>query len=129
MTAWLASIVGIVVVGVIIELLIQGRRMENFIRSIYAFIVLFVIVSPLPKLLKAEWWATQPETMINTDFVDHVTQQSRQFQVNQILQSMGYKNAIITMVDETLYVNLGVTLDASSLSELQKILGNGVVIL
>lgn len=129
MTAWLASIVGIVVVGVIIELLIQGRRMENFIRSIYAFIVLFVIVSPLPKLLKAEWWTTQPETMINTDFVDHVTQQSRQFQVNQILQSMGYKNAIITMVDETLYVNLGVTLDASSLSELQKILGNGVVIL
>lgn len=129
MTAWLASIVGIVVVGVIIELLIQGRRMENFIRSIYAFIVLFVIVSPLPKLLKAEWWTTQPETMINTDFVDHVTQQSRQFQVNQILQSMGYKDAIITMVDETLYVNLGVTLDASSLSELQKILGNGVVIL
>lgn len=129
MTAWLASIVGIVVVGVIIELLIQGRRMENFIRSIYAFIVLFVIVSPLPKLLNAEWWTTQPETMINTDFVDHVTQQSRQFQVSQILQSMGYKDAIITMVDETLYVNLGVTLDASSLSELQKILGNGVVIL
>ena len=45
MTAWLSSIVGIVIVGVVVDLLTQGRRMGNFVRSIYAFVVLFVIIN------------------------------------------------------------------------------------
>ncbi len=129
MTAWLASIVGVVVIGVILELLIQGRRMENFIRSIYAFIVLFVIVSPLPNLLKTDWLATDSVAVINNELVDNITQQSRQFQINQVLQSMGYRDAIVTMFDEVVYVNLGVTLKQEELSKLQKILGEGVVII
>ncbi len=129
MTAWLASIVGIVVVGVIVELVMQGRRMGNFVRSIYSFTVLLVIVAPLPKILKAEWWSVKNENLVNTELVESLSQESKQFQVNQILRTLGYENAIVTVVDGTVYVNLGIVLPEDELSELQAKLGQEVVIL
>jgi hypothetical protein len=129
MTAWLASIVGVVVVGVIVELVMQGRRMGNLVRSIYSFMVLLVIVSPLPKILKVEWWSTKNENLVNTELVASLQQGNKQFQVTQILHAMGYKNAIVTVVDDTIYVNLGEMLSEDKLSELQTKLGQEVVIL
>ncbi len=129
MAAWLASILGVVVVGVVVELLTQNRRMGNFIRSIYGFVVLLVIVAPLPKLLKADWWTAHAEELINADVLHNLNQTSRQAQVAQTLRLQGYDQAIVTVSDGTIYVNLGVTVDASTLQALQNILGEDVVIL
>ena len=129
MTAWLASIVGVVVVGVVVELVTQGRRMENFVRSIYSFVVLFVIVSPLPKLLQTDWDSMQMENLVDTELVENLSQSSKQVQVSQILRNMGYENALVTLVDDTVYVNLGLSLETEKLQELQKTLGEEVVII
>lgn len=129
MTGWLASIVGIVVVGVIVELLIQGRRMGNFVRSIYSFMVLLVIVSPLPQILKIDWWSHENENLINTELVNSLQEGSKQFEINQILRSLGYENAIVTVIDETIYVNLGVSVSGDELNALQAKLGKEVIIL
>ena len=129
MAGWLASVVGVVIIGVVVELLTHGRRMANFVRSIYGFIVLYVIVSPLPNLLKAEWWQTEVEEMIDVGVVADLQQSSKQLRVQQILQTQGYQHAMITMVDDVVYVNLGEVVDVERLAELQKILGEGVVII
>lgn len=129
MGAWLASILGVVVVGVVVELLTQNRRMGNFIRSIYGFIVLLVIVSPLPNLLKADWWSSHADNLINTEMLEQLTQSSKQTQVAQTLRVLGYDQALVTVVDGTIYVNLGVAVDSTTLNELQKKLGEGVVII
>lgn len=129
MTAWLASIVGVVVVGVVVELVTQGRRMENFVRSIYSFVVLFVIVSPLPKLLQTDWDTMQMENLVDAELVENLSQSSKQIQVSQILRNMGYENALVTLVDDTVYVNLGLSLETEKLQELQKTLGEEVVII
>lgn len=129
MTAWLASIVGVVVVGVVVELVTQGRRMENFVRSIYSFVVLFVIVSPLPKLLQTDWDTIQMENLVDAELVENLLQSSKQVQVSQILRNMGYENALVTLVDDTVYVNLGLSLETEKLQELQKTLGEEVVII
>lgn len=129
MASWLASILGVVVVGVIVELLTQNRRMGNFIRSIYGFIVLLVIVSPLPKLLKADWWTSRAEEMVNAEMLENLTQSSRQMQITQSLRLKGYDHALVTVVDHVIYVNLGTTVDAATLAELQKDLGEDVVII
>ena len=129
MTSWLASILGVVVVGVVVELLTHNRRMGSFVRSIYGFVVLLVIVSPLPNLLKADWWATQTDELINTELVDTLTQNSKQTQVQQKLRLMGYSQALVTIVDDVVYVNLGVAVDEATLQELQTTLGEGVVII
>ncbi|MBO5229448.1 MAG: hypothetical protein J6B20_01465 [Clostridia bacterium] len=129
MAGWLASVVGVVIIGVVVELLTHGRRMANFVRSIYGFIVLYVIVSPLPNLLKAEWWQTEVEQMIDVGVVADLQQSSKKFRVQQILQTQGYQHAMITMVDDVVYVNLGEVVDGDRLAELQKVLGEGVVII
>ena len=129
MAGWLASVVGVVIIGVVVELLTHGRRMANFVRSIYGFIVLYVIVSPLPNLLKAEWWQTEVEQMIDVGVVADLQQSSKQLRVQQILQTQGYQHAMITMVDDVVYVNLGEVVDVERLAELQKVLGEGVVII
>ena len=129
MASWLASILGVVVVGVIVELLTQNRRMGNFIRSIYGFIVLLVIVSPLPKLLKADWWTSRAEEMVNAEMLENLAQSSRQTQITQTLRLKGYAHALVTVVDHVIYVNLGTTVDAATLAELQKDLGEEVVII
>ena len=129
MAAWLASILGVVVVGVIVELLTQQRRMGNFIRAIYGFIVLLVIVSPLPKLLKVDWWTSHVDELVNTELVDNLSQNSRQLQITQTLRNKGYSQALVSMVDGVIYVNLGVAVDTETLSDLQKTLGEEVVII
>ena len=129
MAAWLGSILGVVVVGVVIELLTQDRRMGNFIRSIYGFIVLLVIVTPLPKLFKADWWSTHVDNLINTEMLTNLTQNSRQTQVVQILRVKGYDQAIVTVTDNIIYVNLGVKVDEATMDDLQKTLGEDVVII
>ena len=129
MAAWLGSILGVVVVGVIIELMTQNRRMGSFIRSIYGFIVLLVIVSPLPNLLKADWWTTHVEEMVDTELLENLTQSSKQAQITQTLRSKGYNQALVTVVDGITYVNLGVAVDTTTLNELQKTLGEEVFII
>lgn len=129
MAGWLSSILGVIVVGVIVELLTQNRRMGNFIRSIYGFVVLLVIVSPLPNLLKADLWTGQTNDLINRELLDDLTQNSRQAQVTQTLRVMGYQQVLVTVVDQQVYVNLGVTVDTATLEELQNKLGEGVIIL
>lgn len=129
MTAWLASIVGVVVIGVVVDLMIQGRRMESFVRSIYSFIVLFVIVSPLPNLLTKDWGELKMDNLVNAELVTNLQENQKQQRVSAILRTLGYESALVTLVDEIVYVNLGVTLDAEKLAELQKALGNEVVIL
>lgn len=52
MTPWLLSIVGVVVVGVLIDLLLTDSPVSKFVRSIYAFFILLVIVQPIPGFLR-----------------------------------------------------------------------------
>ena len=125
----MASIVGVVVVGVVVELLTEKRRMGNFVRSIYGFIVLLVIIAPLPNLLKADWWQENTADLINTELVTNLSQTGRQAQITQTLRQRGYDQAIVTVVDDVIYVNLGVPVDTTTLGELQNILGKGVVII
>ena len=121
MTTWLASILGVVVVGIVVELLTENRRLGNFVRSIYGFVVLLVIVAPLPNLLKADWWQSNADDLINTELVTNLSQTGQQAKVTQTLRQLGYDQAIVTVVDDVIYVNLGVTVDSASLSALQNV--------
>ena len=55
MSAWLIGIVGVVSLGVLIEIVLPEGENSKYIRGIFSIIVIFVIVSPLPKLLKGDF--------------------------------------------------------------------------
>lgn len=55
MSGWLIGIVGIVSLGVLIEILLPEGENSKYIRGIFSIIVIFVIISPLPKLAKGDF--------------------------------------------------------------------------
>ena len=50
-SSWILSIAGIVIISVIVELILPEGSINKYIRSIFSFLVVFVIVAPLPALV------------------------------------------------------------------------------
>ncbi len=93
MTAWILSIVGIVFVGIIFDMISPEGKLSTFIKSIFAIITLFVIVSPIPKLLQKKWnwdwnfeWSDEYLQSVTTGKVLYY-----QDQIRQNLENMGYQ--------------------------------------
>ncbi len=93
MTAWILSIVGIVFVGIIFDMISPEGKLSAFIKSIFAIITLFVIVSPIPKLLQKKWnwdwnfeWSDEYLQSVTTGKVLYY-----QDQIRQNLENMGYQ--------------------------------------
>ena len=76
MSGWLIGIVGVVSLGVLIEVLLPEGENSKYIRGIFSIIVIFVIISPLPKLAKGDYIkGFSPETQeisIDTQYYDSV---------------------------------------------------------
>ena len=51
LSAWVLSIAGIIVLCVLVELIMPSGQMNKYIKGILSFMVIFVIVMPIPKLL------------------------------------------------------------------------------
>ncbi len=99
MSAWLISIVGIVSLGVLIEIVLPEGEQSKYIRGIFSIIVIFVIVSPLPKMLKGDYIKDLPsngaQIEIDEDYFesakDKLQQSIRQGLSERLLQS-GYED-------------------------------------
>lgn len=55
LSAWIMSITGVICISVIVELILPNGQMNKYIKGIFSFIILLVIISPLPKLLKKDF--------------------------------------------------------------------------
>lgn len=55
MGAWLLKITGVIALSTLSSLLIPNGQTKKYIKGIFALITLFVLVSPLPKLLKSDF--------------------------------------------------------------------------
>ena len=99
MSGWLLSILGVTVIGVLVELLLTDNPMSKFIRSIYAFFILFVIVQPLPAFFRdgiSVGAAIQPDTaIIQTINANSATAFARN--AENTLAGAGYPNVIVTI--------------------------------
>lgn len=130
MGQWLAPILGVVVVGVIIELVSKESRLGKFIRSIYAFFVLFVIIQPLPKLFNNLDFFTSDSLPVNSALVTELTQSRRQAQIAQTLAQLGYPDALVSVQDNAVYITLGRSVTAAELDAIKKQIGTeGVYII
>jgi len=99
MTAWLIGVTGIIVVGVIIELLLTDSAISKFVRSIYAFFILLVIVSPLPNLFRngAEvggWIDYDREILTQINAMSLAAAQQR---IERELQNAGFDGVLVML--------------------------------
>ena len=131
MASWLAPILGVVVVGVVIELITKESRLGKLVRAIYSLIVLYVIVSPLPGLFQEiDWNAGDAATVVDAGLVNQIQQTGKQAQIQQTLIQLGYPDAVINVQPDAVYVNLGQAVSDEELAKIKQSIGEkGVYIL
>ena len=52
MTAWLLSIVGVVFLGVMVDIISPSGKTGGFIKSMFAIFLVYVVITPIVKLAK-----------------------------------------------------------------------------
>ena len=50
-SGWILSIAGIVIISVLVELVMPEGQMNKYIKGVFSFIIVLVIILPLPKIL------------------------------------------------------------------------------
>lgn len=54
MTAWIMSIVGVACLGVLLDIILPEGQTNKYVKGVFALMVIFVIIAPLPKLVKKD---------------------------------------------------------------------------
>ena len=55
MSEWLIGVVGIISLGLLLEILIPEGQTSKYVKGAFSLLVIFVVISPLPKLLNGEY--------------------------------------------------------------------------
>lgn len=72
MRGWLISVVGVILIGLLVDIIIPEGETNKYIKGIYALIVTIVIISPLPKLAKNDW-------KFDIDMIENSIEQDTEF--------------------------------------------------
>ncbi|MBQ8908907.1 MAG: stage III sporulation protein AF [Clostridia bacterium] len=54
-SSWILSIAGVVCLSVLIELVLPDGQMNRYIKGTFSFVIVLVIISPIPKLLNSNY--------------------------------------------------------------------------
>lgn len=99
-SSWIVSIAGVIALSVLIELIMPDGQMNKYIKSIFSFIIVFVIISPIPKLLKqeitfSEFFDSENSFSIDENYLEQVNLNkltSSQEAIEHQCLEKGYKN-------------------------------------
>lgn len=96
-SSWVLSIAGIVCISVIIEIIMPEGQMNKYIRGILSFIIILVIISPLPNLLKAKNIDINPtinQIEIQQEFIDNFNiakKDAYEGNLSRLMENLGYE--------------------------------------
>lgn len=101
-SSWIMAVVGISVLGVLVDLVMPDGQTKKYIKGVFAFIVVMVIISPLPSLLNKEFSINdifeENAIVIQEDFVYQVNKDRLETLENMIeadLKEQGISNVSI----------------------------------
>jgi hypothetical protein len=109
MAGWLFSIVGVVIIGVLTELVSGETKMGKFVRAIYSFVILFIIVQPIPKLLNEKISFFEDGAAVSTELLEQIeqgTDGAKAVRVGNLLTQMGYGDCLVTVDGDTVYITV-----------------------
>jgi len=110
MTAWLLSVAGVVIIGALVEVLLSDSSVHKFIRSVYAFFVLFVIVQPIPGFFRSTVSSIEAGggIQLNSELIERINSQTAaalQRNATVALETAGFDGVIVTIHSGAVYVN------------------------
>lgn len=111
LSAWIMSIAGVICLSVLVELVLPNGQMNKYIKGIFSFIIILVIVSPIPKLLHKNFDFSSmfgtSEIKVQEDYLyqlnlDKVT--AMQSAINKQIKEQGYLN-VDTRIDSDIFAS------------------------
>ena len=104
-SAWIMSILGIVIIGTLIDLILPSGRIGKYIKSIFATVTVLVIVLPIPSLIKNNFKIENgnlitPEFILDENYIDYANKIKMQYLakgVETVLAEDGLRNVKVTI--------------------------------
>ena len=113
-SSWILSIVGIILLGVLVDLILPDGQTSKYIKSIFSIIVIFVIITPLVQLKNSDFSIdsiTNVEIDIDKDYIENINN-SRLLALNKSIineaENCGLKNIEVEFILKNNYPNLSI---------------------
>lgn len=108
-SSWILSIAGVCVLGVLVDLILPSGQTKKYIKGIFAFITVLVVISPLPSLVNSNFslstiFGDEQTIVIQEDFIYEVNKQRLSSIENMIEMDLSEQG--IEDVDITLSANI-----------------------
>ena len=102
--SWIMSVLAVVVLSIVADLILSGKRMGKFIGGVFASLTILIIVAPLPNILKSgvdfDNILFAPPVQIDQDYLtyaDNLKVASLERATESTLSSKGYKGADVSI--------------------------------
>ena len=104
MTAWILSIAGVTILSVAVDLILPSGQTAKYIKNIFAFVMILVIISPLPALIKGNFNVNDifesEEIVLQEDYIYQVNRDkltALEEEIASSLEEKGIKNVVVTI--------------------------------
>lgn len=112
-SSWLLSVAGMGILGVVIDVVLPNGQTNKYVKGMFAFIMLFVIISPIPKLLKQDFDMekvfSSADIKIEEEFIYQVNRTKLSFLENQVksqLLKQGIDNVTVAVNGDIFLANM-----------------------
>ena len=103
-STWVLSVAGICVLGVLVELMLPAGQTKKYIKGIFSFVVVLIVISPLPALFKKDFKAEdifeENAIVIQEDFVYEINNkrlEKLEKLIETDLNDIGFLNANVKL--------------------------------
>ena len=104
LSSWIISIAGIICVSVVVELIMPSGQMNRYIKGIFSFVIILVIILPIPKLLKSKLDFSDlldyGQIEVDENYLYQLNLDKLSFlkeSIEEEAANMGYKNIIVSI--------------------------------
>ena len=92
--SWLLSIVGVVIIGALIDIILPDSSISKYIKSIYAFFIIFVIINPILNLQNISVnFDEEYKNYIDSEYVEVFNDQTLSF-IKENIESQAYYSGL-----------------------------------
>lgn len=106
-SAWILSIAGVISLSVVVELLLPEGSLNRYIRAIFSFIVVLVIIAPLPSMVGKQFSYSDIEIEENFSLQeDYIYQlnvyktEALQESISREIKNRGYDGVVVSVSSE-----------------------------
>ena len=101
---WILSIAGIICVSVIVELILPEGQMNRYIKGVFSFIIILVVIMPIPKLVNKDFDFSnifdESGYEIDSDYIYQINLDKIngvKSEIEKQVENRGYLNVVISI--------------------------------